>query len=372
MKNVYIFFLVAISTLTISCDKGDDDSSTDGSMDLEATVFFDYVEFSWKRPTREVNIDVSYDLYLNDELLEANKLNPGYVLEDLMFNTSYVFKVIGDIDGAIYTEEIAFSTINPDDYNFLLKSIGADEPYCFYDNNELLSSTESYVTDLEFVYDSQGRITKQLERGDIYGIFTDFEYLGTSFSYIKNAFISDTPLIMEYDFTSSNAYSIRHRDNLASPTFDYTYTVELNRNAQGKIQYFEMFNANGVTIDEMTFEYANENLVQLNDVKNDVLYEIAYDTKKSYATYTMFAISGGSPTKLAAGVRWLDIDNLYGRLKYIPELFLMRSANNVVSIKVNGDVLRTYGYEYSGLEYPTEITYDNGNSYELNYYIEEN
>ena len=38
-------------------------------------------------------------------------------------NTNYIFKVIGDIDGEIYTDEITFSTFNTDDYTFSLKSI---------------------------------------------------------------------------------------------------------------------------------------------------------------------------------------------------------------------------------------------------------
>lgn len=105
------FFIIGLLILSlISCEK--EDNMGVGSMDLEAIIGLTTVELKWKRPVREVNIEVSYDLYLNDELVEAEKLNPGYIFEDLPANTNYIFKVIGDIDGEIYTDEITIGGFN--------------------------------------------------------------------------------------------------------------------------------------------------------------------------------------------------------------------------------------------------------------------
>lgn len=342
------FFIIGLLIMSlISCEK--EDNMGVGSMDLEAIIGLTTVELKWKRPVREVNIEVSYDLYLNDELVEAEKLNPGYIFEDLPANTNYIFKVIGDIDGEIYTDEITFSTFNTDDYTFSLKSIERTGLTFLYNENGLLERVNGSNTDIDLEYDSENRLTSQSEVGTVYGFGTTVTYGNDSFSTINSSFASDpsSNFIRNYSFSDKNNYTIRYRDDMANPTYDYTNTVTLGRNAQGQITSYELFDDSGASIDKMEFSYNNGNLVQLRDQRFNHIYDFSYDTKKSYLTFSMFRVFD-VPIKIAAGIPFPSENLLYNRVFDIPELFLMRATNNLVQIKRDGEQYATYEYTYYG------------------------
>lgn len=372
MKKVYIILIGLLVAFTFSCEK--EDETGVGSMELEATVGISLVEITWKRPVREVNIDVSYDIYLNDELLEANKLNPGYELEDLPLDTPYVFKVIGDIDGVIYTDEITFSTFNPDDFTLLLKSIGTSgvSSVLTYNNAAKLSIADGFGR-IVFEYDTQGRLSRQEESFSSGSRWSEFVYTGNRFASINTTLAGpDFNEVRDFTFSGTNTYSIDilQANDSGDPPLTFTRTVLLTRNAQGEIVTFKMFKEDGSIADNMQFTYANGNLIKLVDLIESKTYDITYDTNKSYVTYTAFYSTFSMPIqRFAAGVSWPY--DTYNRFINIPELFLRQNINNILSIRVDGVLDSSYSYDYKGSEYPFSITYSNGVTKDLVYFFEE-
>tara|TARA_R110002072_G_scaffold16233_3_gene63993 strand:- start:195830 stop:196978 length:1149 start_codon:yes stop_codon:yes gene_type:complete len=368
MKKIsrYVVPLILI-LLFVSCSKDDSESSqqeqSPGNFFVTTDLGFKSVSVTWSTAQGEANENLSYAIFIDDELIAENLTERSYTVDSLELSTTYNLKVIAKNENGETPVEISFKTLNPDNFSFRLKSCqnAENETEIRYIYNEagLLAEAEAtrgaFTDFVSYDYDEEGNLlVERYTVEEVYFLFgsrveftyennqiIDFGYADSGDTYKSFNFISpDNYIVSDYFMT-----------NLLS-----TRNVQLER-ADGKITSCLVTDMDSKeVIYHANFTYSNGNLVQTSNLLNGDVWVFEYDNKsnfdahKSYLKKTILAMSH-IPFSIAS--------KLYFYNGYIPEFVDYFNKNNPTAVHRNGELLHTITYEYTEFDYPSKIYLDN-------------
>lgn len=351
MRKNYLYLLLFVITLQLSCNK-DDKPAAPSEFEITTEASFKSVELSWTLPEGENNQNLKYAVFLNNELIIENNEERAYTIEELELATNYNLRVVAKNDIGETQVETSFETLNPDNYLFQLESYqnGQSNPVIRYSyfTNGLISAARDpseYGERVTYQYDQDGNLLSERVWGYDYGGFADFTYnnnqlvdFGSSFgqgdSYSVYNFVSPDNYFV-YGYFFNNIISSRE--------------VILER-SNGKITSCQITD---LDTQEITFHknyfYKNENLIETINLLNGDVWNYEYDDKHN------FAPNKGYHRKPGLGMS--HISPIYEAyfISGVPQFVDHFPKNNPTFAYKNGELMHTFTYEYTEFDYPSRI-----------------
>jgi Fibronectin type III domain len=380
--------LILLSLIACSNDdnnlQGSDDNDPQENMPLgDFTVTVDSItaisaQINWSIPENGENTDVSYSIYLNETLQQENLSVNTFLIENLISETDYSVRIEAHNEFETVSDLANFTTLEIPDF-YITKIASANNTSIFstitYREDKqiegVLNSSPGINLDYSYTYNEQGMLTLYAG-GD-----TDFGVNRASYIYSGNTI---DEINAYYGFADARTDEVfNYNPDLTSYTYKRTFDNPggvhiqeesdnfIERDVQNRLIQHTKINTTANTETTYFFEYENENLTKISDGEGNI-WEIVYDDYTSFITfYSGYrggrAFSGG----VAAGFSYTYDNNLHDDLRNMPDFWNYRNKNNPVEIRKNGAVLGTFQYEYNELEYPIEMTYDNGYTLEFEY-----
>lgn len=356
------------------------------------------IQLSWAEASTNVDIPITYNLFIDGELIAENLEDTEYTLTNLVPGTSYELTLQANHDYG--SSEVVFNvqTLNFDQVSFYLNTvnyISNAQPFPF--NNDW---TITYHPNW-FIYDfNEGSSfgfwdTRTEYEGDnltYYNGFSDFDwhYFRLYMYYANNEFTStrlinstaDADFMTEYELTYNSPLTcdveVKHTfltDIGYQNEFNY-YNISMTKDSIGRLVSYTIVNTDTNETTSLNFEYdVNNNLNRIIRNSTDIL-DITYDNQpnftgntRNYSAFCYFGLftSGNLP--------FLDLNNrnnlgqeaqddlfasssITDVIKVIPELYNHTNTNNVTSYILNGTTIRTLDYQYYSSGLPQQMSFD--------------
>ncbi|MDR6300462.1 fibronectin type III domain-containing protein [Mesonia maritima] len=363
MKN-YIYILLIISIFSCSSD---DDSieikDSTSKIELE-NITTSSVNVKWTI-SEDDKLDGSlFALYLNDDLIDDEVSSNEYFFQNLTPSTQYSVKIsYENINNNLVTLQEDFSTsatgkLLLTNYIFLYSS-GRDSISLTYNENEQLTQKlfprAIHPISSNYYYNDDNKISK-LNR---------FPHLNkVTFNYSSNQIDEitilkgDSDVYYEFYYSNftNNSYNVIQtlkrfggsEDFINEKNIDYTL------NSDDCLSKLTITNLNTQEVNSLTFKYSKAgNLIEM-DFDGNVL-NIEYDNSNNFHTYDAFLLDSRIYNfKDSGGLLFLN-DEFIEVIKYLP-FFINKNVNNPTKYILNGNLIRTFDYEYNDLNYPSKIT----------------
>ena len=158
---------------------------------------------------------------------------------------------------------------------------------------------------------------------------------------------------IDFTFSSEDTYEVLYSIGL----YENMSAVTLKRDAQGRIIEYQRIDLDTQETKILQFEYANGNMVTINEVSEDILWTIEYDDKKSFyvpGIYQQTNLVFGRDFDYFLGFPELRV-YFWKEIKKIPEFIAYKNQNNPLQIYKNGNLSWTFDYEYNSLGYPVKV-----------------
>lgn len=373
--------------------------------DIEVTeLMTTSAQIDWNEATTDADIEIVYDIYINNVLIVEGLDTTSYTLTDLEYGANQVLMLVARHEyGA--TEVITnFQTLTVDQASFYPISFTANTQikwaFNYNENNlaikfdEIYIDNESLSTDGNLNYEN-GKLASFATSCGICEdlIRSEFTYSNDGFNTVEIWDDISGDFISSYNMTYSTplSYNIEHWLNGPEDGSIYSYyTIDLMKDSNDRlISYTATDLTNNTSLYTLEFSYdSNNNLVQIIKDNTDVL-AINYDQNPNYlGAANNFAVlwEGSynnqdssrynlmSPGNLIMYNRiayqnvFVSSNDIFDLLKVIPELYSHKNTNNVLSYTLNGNVIKTFSYDYyENTNLPQNIYYEDGSSTFIEY-----
>lgn len=366
MKN-YIYILLILSIF--SCSSDDDSTEIKDStskIELE-NITASSVNAKWTI-IEDDKLDGSlFALYLNDDLIDDEISSNEFFIENLTPSTQYSVKLnYENINNNLVSLQEDFTTsatgkLLLTKYSLLYSSGGSDSINLNYNENEQLTqklfpTTVPYPISSYYYYNDNNKIS-QLTRSPFLN--------KVSFNYSSNQIDDITILEGDSDvykkfyysnFTDNSYNVIQTLNNSMSGSEDFINekNIDYTLNSNDCLSSLTITDLNTQEINNLNFTYSNVgNLIEM-DFDGNIL-NIEYDNSNNFHTYDAFLLDSRSYNfKDSGGLLFLN-DEFTEVIKYLP-FFINKNVNNPTKYIFNGNLIRTFDYEYNDLNYPSKIT----------------
>ena len=378
MKNFKngIFFIIIL--LILSCNEEEQSNELVNYEPSELEIFVenitvDSAELGWNEPISNHESEITYSIYLNDQILNSGMSETKYELLNLDSSTDYQIKIIAENAVGESSDSIQFTTL--ENLTLLLKkhlgNDGSEANFTYTDEKitQISFSVSNYGSNTYYNYDLDGNVLSQSSNdGSIYGNSATYVYDDRSFSEIRiTDGYADAEQIHEIVYTNNSLYTRTEYFSDFETTHVGTFEVNLSKDSNGKIIQVNSKNTDNNKQSRLVFEYDKSlNLTKITD-QDQNQYEIVYDNKRNFHTYAS-GYSNGWSTRISDVMSLLFLDNsLAGKLRLIPDLHNHINPNNPLRYSRNGDIIRSFEYEYNEYGYPVKLITD-GMEINLLYY----
>lgn len=378
MKNFKngIFFISIL--LVLSCNEEEQLNESVNYEPSELEIFVenitvDSAELGWNESISNHESEITYSIYLNDQILNSNIIETKYELLNLDSSTNYEIKIIAKNAVGESSDLIQFTTL--DNLKLLLKkhleSDGSEANFTYTDEkiNEISFNASNYRSNTYYAYDFNENILSQRSGDDwLYGNYVTYVYDDSNFSEIRiTDGYADAQKIHELIYTNNSLYTRTEYFSDFETTYVGTFEVNLSKDSNGKIIQVISENTDNNIQSRLVFEYdKSQNLTKITD-QNQNQYEIVYDNKRNFHTYPS-GYSNGWGNSISDVMSLLFLDNsLAEKLRLIPDLHNHINSNNPLKYLRNGETIRSFEYEYNEYGYPTKLITD-GMEINLFYY----
>lgn len=366
MKN-YFYILLILSIFSCSSD---DDSieikDKTSKIELE-NITASSVNAKWTI-SEDDKLDGSlFALYLNDDLIDDEISSNEYFIENLTPSTQYSVKInYENTNNNLVTLQEDFTTsatgkLLLTKYTLLHSSGGSDSINLNYNENEQLTQ-KLFPT----------AVTSPISSNYYYNDNNKLSHLSSSpflnevsFNYSSNQ-INDITILegdsdvykkFYYSNFTNNSYNVIQTLNNSmdgSEDFINEKNIDYTLNSDDCLSTLKITDLNTQEINNLTFTYSNVgNLIKM-DFDGNIL-NIEYDNSNNFHTYDAFLLDSRIYNfKDSGGLLFLN-DEFIQIIKYLP-IFINKNVNNPTKYILNGNLVRTFDYEYNDLNYPSKIT----------------
>ncbi|MAZ72672.1 MAG: hypothetical protein CMC70_05960 [Flavobacteriaceae bacterium] len=353
---------------------------------IEVEPLFGYANVNW---TNDVggpnNLNLNYDLYLNNNLVISNLEDLNYTFENLNFDTEYQLKIIAKNAEAETAEESIFTTLkSPENYTFLLKEVqrtGSTIGEIFYYNysyneeNQLIGRVDSDVDGFQFreytvEYDNESRIKKEREINNIFGGICSENI---SYFYENNVLKTvtsssfcgphETTITLDRISQIEYTYHFKQDDWKGGNSYEYDAIVNLEFNNEGLpiTHTLTLVGANSGYVTE--FDYTDGNMTRINGGGNNM--QFVFDNQNS-----RHALGSGNYGMIGKNNR-LSMGTPFNGLHLNTALIDFENKNNIVKSISEGGTAE-YLYTYTPFGYPETLTISSNKVFSYSYIFVEN
>jgi len=367
--SIFVIFLISCNKddnqEIIEAQETEETSNTEIPSEFTITVepAFSSVQISWTNVGGENNQNLKYAIYLDNLLVEENIIESNYEIQNLTYATSYSLRIIAKNEIGVTEQEILFQTLNPIDY-FLLKKFG-NLLFEYSSDRKIILANEGDPNYPEqehaYDYDEQGNLIYQLS-------FVSAPYQTQSyFEYSNDQLQSFRHEIWDGFVTVRNRYNYIDPNTIEYiKTDDYgyyaSYLITLQKDSENRVTNYKITNDSNQSVNEIEFVYSEDNLTKINELTDNNIWEIEYDTNFSYITYNSYQ----GPILNSLGIPGLS-SNLNKHISNIFDFISYKNNNNPVKVLLNGEIHMEISYEYNEFDFPSRLTRSNGYIRDLEY-----
>lgn len=221
---------------------------------------------------------------------------------------------------------------------------------------------------LNYFYNAEGSISKE----EFYNIIVygkaDYFYNNNNLTKIIHRIGAEDVSYTTYEFNEDATFYSQESEyhcGGCDPPIVKTYNqLEsfVTYNSDGFITRIERKNLDNELVDDFTFNYNNGNIIEIVDVLNSDKLEVNYDDSPNFNTYIT-----GIQSILNESILGLPyLETFRTILSNMPLFFKFNNVNNPLEYKFNGEVIKTFRYEYNEYGYPVKINIGPSSSNEIN------
>lgn len=357
-------------------------------------------EISWTDATTDTDLDIFYDIYVNDNLVVNNLLTTSYTLSDLEPGTNQILSIVARY-GLQETEvTIEFQTLSLDQVSFRLDNVNYQssvQPYPFNIDWAITYHDSNFIKDFDEGNNYDWNTNTEYEGNNLtyyngYSTY-DWHYFRLHMNYDNDEFtttrlinsVADSDFSTTYEYTYFSPLScnveVKHIRRVGDPDNEYEfeyiyYNINMTKNTNDRLINYTIENTETNEMTSLSFEYdVNNNLNRI--IKNNVnILDITYDNQpnfvvntQNYSAFCYFGLftSGNLPfldTDNRNDLGDEGVDDLFASssitdlIKVIPELYNHTNTNNVTSYILNGTTIRSFDYQYYGSGLPQQMSFE--------------
>jgi hypothetical protein len=383
MLKIALFYGMIVALFCFSCNKDESSDTLDpitlGDFEINiSNITLRTALINWTAPDNGENL--SYDVYLNQVLVEENIEELEFSLMNLEKDTTYEVKVIAKNSESSVEQSQNFTTLAS--ASLLLSDIRFYENdnyqmFFTYDTEHRLLKKETLGCSADFnnlftlqenTYNNEGKISKRIGKSPYGGFQYTIDYFYTDGLLIlieMEGSRSTGSYTSTYTFSSQTQYvhEIDYFNLDGNYTFSERFEGTITRNNEHKITRVSRVETTTGYYDTAGFDYNEGNLIGVvyADVYTAGSFQIEYDDKPSFHTYTTGAEFRGSTGNAClqyniVGLFWVEslrrFDGFYDMLPFYTNV----NVNNPV--RYTGDSNRNFNYEYNEYDYPSKVSFD--------------